>query len=150
MKERAHLALADAFLFLRTAESIAKTTPTRMTTAPRAITFKSSWGISNPEDNNPTRGIRGILPIVRGVLNSPLKLGFRYLRTIADRLTDAKIINVPKLVTSATNCMSPKNTRRQEAIVVTRIAVQGVPLAARANDDCLESPCVLGRHRIRG
>ena len=99
-----------------------------MTTNPNTITLKFSCGMSNPEDNNPRRGISGIFPIVRGILNPLLKLGFRYLRTIADKLTEEKIMNVPKLVTSATNSMLPNNTKRDDKTIVTKTATQGVPL----------------------
>ena len=73
------------------------------------------------------RGISGIFPIERGVLKRPFKLGLRYLRRITERFTEAKMMNVPKFVISATNSMLPKNTKRLDKINVTKIAVQGLP-----------------------
>ena len=102
-------------------------TPIKRTATPNAMAFKFNCGISNPEDTNPTRGISGSFPMVRGVLNPLLRLGFRYLRTMADRLTEAKMMNVPKLVTSATNSIFPSRTKRLDVTMVTKIAAHGVP-----------------------
>ena len=92
-----------------------------------AIISNLNWVISNPEENNPMRGIIGIFPIERGVLKRPFKLGLWYRRRMTERFTDAKMMNVPKFVISATKSMLPKNTKRLDKISVTRIAVQGLP-----------------------
>lgn len=61
------------FLFIAVAKTIAK----KIMTKPNAITFTLNCVISKPEESSPIRGKTGIFPMVKGVLNFPLKFGLR-------------------------------------------------------------------------
>lgn len=87
-----------------------------------------NWVIINPQDSNPKRGISGIFAMVIGVLKGLLHSGFRYLNQMTEKFTTAKIVNVPKLVISATTPMLPTRTKKQGKIIAARMAIHGVLL----------------------
>ena len=104
------------------------TTPPKTTIMVRAMTSNLNCVIISPQEINPRRGISGTFDIVMGVLKGLFHSGFRYLSQMADKLTDANTMNVPKFVISATSSMLPSRTKKQGKTIMIRTAIQGDPL----------------------
>ena len=102
--------------------------PAAITSTPETMASSFNSKINSPQESSPSRGIRGIFPILMGILNGLCKFGCLYLRAIADRFTAANVRNVPKTVISATNSMLPISTKAEERVAPMRMASSGVPL----------------------
>lgn len=85
----------------------------------------------------PRTGMTGIFPIVKGIRKGRETCGVRNRRAITAPLITMKVIKRVKLVTFATNAMSPEKTNTIERSEQRRIAARGVLLVA----------CTIENHR---
>lgn len=120
----------------------------RIMRALRAMMSNRNWVTISPEESNPRRGMIGIFAIVIGVLNGLRISGFLYLSQMAEKFTNAKMVNVPKFVISATNPMFPIKTKTHGKTITIRIPTQGVPLREslerlRGNEPSLAIPYII-------